>query len=99
MKSVIQGFRLLAKDFAYWRVDVAGEKFAKTDADIVGMSTVPECLAARHYGLKVAALSVVTNLAAGISKTPLFHHETLAAAAAAYAQVERLLLKFISKLR
>ncbi|MGA7713620.1 MAG: hypothetical protein WCA81_17100 [Rhizomicrobium sp.] len=31
--SIIQGFQLLTKDFAYWRVDVAGEKFAKTDAE------------------------------------------------------------------
>ena len=34
--------------------------------DLVGMSTVPEVILARYYGLKVAAVSVVTNLAAGI---------------------------------
>lgn len=41
----------------------------------VGMSTVPESIAANHLGLRVAALSCITNLAAGISKNKLSHHE------------------------
>jgi xanthosine phosphorylase len=61
------------------------------------MSTVPECLAARHCGMKVAALSLVTNLAAGLSTAPLSHEETLAAAQSAYERVERLLLAFFAK--
>ena len=67
-------------------------------AHAVGMSTVPECLAAVHCGLKVAALSLITNLAAGLADGPLTHAETLAEAAKAYAQVELLLLTFFKKM-
>ncbi len=45
-------------------------------ADAVGMSTVPEVILARFYGLKVAACSVITNLAAGMTGAELSHQET-----------------------
>ena len=51
--------------------------FATLGADAVGMSTVPEEIAARQCGLKVAAVSCITNLAAGISKGELSHAEVL----------------------
>jgi len=70
--------------------------FGRWGADVVGMSIVPECLAARHCGLKVAALSLVTNLAAGLSDAPLTHEETLRAAAHAHGAVEKLLLRFFA---
>ncbi len=47
-------------------------------ADLVGMSTIPEVIAARHMGLKVLAISCVTNMAAGISDEILNHEDVLA---------------------
>lgn len=56
-------------------------------ADLVGMSTVPETVAARGLGLDVVAMSLVTNLAAGVTGQPLDHTEVLAAGAAGAARL------------
>jgi purine-nucleoside phosphorylase len=48
-------------------------------ADAVGMSTVPEAIVARHMGLRVLGFSLISNLAAGISPTPLNHEEVVQA--------------------
>jgi purine-nucleoside phosphorylase len=60
-------------------------------ADLVGMSTALETIAAREAGLEVLGISLVTNLAAGISPTPLHHAEVLEAGRAAVPKLRRLL--------
>jgi inosine/guanosine/xanthosine phosphorylase family protein len=51
--------------------------FARLGADAVGMSTVPEAIVARQCGLRVAGISCITNLAAGLNKENLSHTEVL----------------------
>lgn len=72
--------------------------FRALGADLVGMSTVPEVIAARHAGLEVIGFSIVTNLAAGMSGHALSHEETLREAGAAGAKLERLLRAFFKEL-
>lgn len=59
------------------------EMVRRLGADLVGMSTVPETIAVRHMGGRVVGISLVTNLAAGRSPTPLSHEEVKATAALA----------------
>jgi len=65
-------------------------------ADLGGMSTVLEVIAARHLGMRCLALSLVTNPAAGVTGKPLDHEEVLAAGRAAATSVARLLRALIA---
>ena len=65
----------------------------------VGMSTVPEVLVANHCNLPVIAISIITNLAAGMNKTKLSHQETLENAGLAENNVFNLIKKFICEVK
>ena len=65
---------------------------------IVGMSTALEAIAARQAGMEVLGMSLITNLAAGIQKTPLSHTEVLEAGRNAEAVISDLLARIVVKL-
>lgn len=69
--------------------------FARLGADAVGMSTVPEAIVARQCGLAVAALSCITNLAAGRAAQTLTHAEVLAVAEQIQPRAVRLIEEFV----
>jgi xanthosine phosphorylase len=71
--------------------------FRGLGADAVGMSTVHETIAARHCGLRVCAVSVITNLAEGLSEEPLSHEQTLRDGQRAAVDLTRLLLGFVER--
>ncbi|WGW10672.1 purine-nucleoside phosphorylase [Saxibacter everestensis] len=66
--------------------------------DLVGMSTALEAIAARHAGMEILGISLVTNLAAGISPVPLSHQEVIEAGQAAAPRLGALLAEIARKL-
>ena len=74
-------------------------QFAKRiGADLVGMSTVPEAIVAKHAGMNICAFSLVTNLAAGISKNPLNHEEVVEIADQSKRKLQDFMKEFLIEL-
>ena len=71
--------------------------FKLLGADTVGMSVVPEVVSARHCGMKVVGVSVITNLAEGMSPFPLSHEQTLKYAAIGAKGLVELILAFLER--
>jgi len=71
--------------------------FRTLGADAVGMSTVPETIVANQVGMKVCAISALTNMAAGISAEPLSHEEVIRMMAATVEAAGQLLLEIVAK--
>ena len=67
-------------------------------ADAVGMSTVPEVVVARAIGMRVAGVSCITNLASGVSPTPLSHAEVIETTTRVASQFETLVERFVAAL-
>lgn len=68
-------------------------------ADMVGMSTVVEAITARHMGMRILGISLVTNLAAGITPTPLTSEEVIEAGKAAEPKFEALVTEILAQIK
>ena len=73
------------------------QAFKRLGADAVGMSTVPEVIVARQLSLRVAAVSCITNAAAGLGKTQVSHQEVLETGRRAGAEATRLITEFVGR--
>jgi purine-nucleoside phosphorylase len=67
-------------------------------ADVVGMSTVPEAIVARHAGMDVLALALVTNAAASVSAAPISHEEVLEAGKKATPMLGKLIRRVVLRI-
>jgi purine-nucleoside phosphorylase len=73
--------------------------FRVLGADVVGMSTVPEAVAARHSGMRVLGISCVTNLGAGLSGLPINHEEVMETGARVADTFKELLRRVIAEIK
>jgi purine-nucleoside phosphorylase len=98
-KAAAEAGRRISEGVYMWRSGPSFETPAEVNAlrmlgaDLVGMSTVPEVIIARRLGLRVLAVSMVTNFAAGINEGPISHEQTMRAAAASIVPLTRVLVK------
>jgi purine-nucleoside phosphorylase len=98
-KAAAETGRRISDGVYMWRSGPSFETPAEINAvrmlgaDLVGMSTVPEVILARRLGLRVLAVSMVTNFAAGLNEGPLSHEQTMRAAAASIVPLTRVLVK------
>ncbi|HQZ95530.1 MAG TPA: purine-nucleoside phosphorylase [Pyrinomonadaceae bacterium] len=73
--------------------------YRQLGADAVGMSTVPEAIAAKHMGLRVLGISCITNLAAGMSSDPINHEEVMETGAKVAEVFKELLSRIILRIK
>ena len=96
-----RGFRAMDGVYAYtsgpcYETPAEVQAYKAQGADVVGMSTVPEAVFAKACGFRVAGVSLVTNLAAGISRAKLNHEEVVAAGAAAKPMMAAMIDDFLA---
>ena len=97
------GFAMTESIYAWWlgpsfETPAEIRMIAAMGADVVGMSTVPEVIAARHMGARVVGFSLVTNHAAGLSGQPLSSEEVMETAAAVQPRIEAFMDRFLAAL-
>ncbi|MBE6382313.1 MAG: purine-nucleoside phosphorylase [Lentisphaerae bacterium] len=95
-----RGLRVMDGVYAYtsgpcYETPAEVQSYKAQGADVVGMSTVPEAVFAKACGMKVAGVSLVSNLAAGISRRALNHEEVVAAGETAKPHMAALIDDFI----
>lgn len=97
------GFAMTESIYAWWlgpsfETPAEIRMIAAMGADVVGMSTVPEVIAARHMGARVVGFSLVTNHAAGLSGQPLSSEDVMETAAAVQPRIEAFMDRFLAAL-